>query len=119
MTRDQGKSKKVKIAILTFDCEIYGSLGSAFRQAKKFSKSHIVGAGEIWAVNRVMFWSEEKQILDEEEIEKVILYFFGEEYPTIEDLLSDPSLIDFLKCTKAKIFITEERIPWPDQADDR
>jgi hypothetical protein len=119
MTRDHGKSKKVKIAILTFDCEIYDSLGLAFHQAKKFSKSHIIGAREIWAVNKAIFWSEERQVLEEEEIDKVILYFFGEKYPIIEDLLSDPSLIDFLKCTKAKIFITEEKIPWPENKDEK
>jgi len=114
MTVNDKKSQKMERAILTFDCEEYNSLGSAILKAKSFSNSQIIGAKEIWAVKKVIFWSEESQKLEEREIDKVILFFYGDKYPNVEDLLSDPSLIEFLKCTKSKIFITEKKIPWPE-----
>jgi len=119
MTRNDRKSTKIEIAILTFSCDEYESLGRAFQQAKKFSKSTILGAREIWAVKKVIFLSKDGLSLEAKEIEKVILYFFGEKHPQIDDLLTDPSLIEFLKCMNAKIFITEEKIPWPEVEEMR
>lgn len=117
MSKNQHRSQKIEIAILTFDCEEYNSLAAAMKDAKKLSVGRIVGAKEIWSVKSKIYWSEEKQCRVEEEIDKVILFFFGDQYPKLEDLLSDPSLNEFLMCTKSKIFVTEEKIPWPDQED--
>lgn len=118
MPRDNRKNLKTEIAILTFDCEQYNSLGPAYNQAKKLPKGTISGAREIWAVKKVISWSKESRRLEERESNKVILYFFGEKYSAIKDLLSDPSLPEFLECTGAKIFITEQKIPWPEQKEE-
>lgn len=115
MRRDGAKSQKKEIVILTFDCEEFDSLNSALAEAEKFPKGRIAGAREIWAVKKKIYWSNQSQSRIEEEIDKVILFFFGDQHEKLEDLLSDPSLNEFLECTKSKIFVTKEKIPWPEQ----
>jgi hypothetical protein len=115
MMGNDKKSQKNEIVILAFDCEEFNSPGSAIKKAKNFSETQICGAREIWSVKKVIYWSNESQCLAEEEIDKVILFFYGEKYKARDELLLDPSIMEFLKCTKNKIFITEEKIPWPAQ----
>lgn len=110
MTEERPKKEMVILAY-SFSGP-HGSLGKAFQEAKG-RRGRWSGAEKIFAVKKVIFYSEQKQDIDEREVNEVYLVFGFYPCKSEDDAKEVAKGNNAFRIGEEKIFVVTEENPWP------